>query len=105
MLVFGFNSLRMFKLTDKIFVNWVDMSQFNVLDNVGTLSDPRGSQVEGMHQTVGCLGSFGLNLKLRSWGLKVGGWGYAPDFCIIHYSHNDKDCIRIQMQLLVESFS
>jgi hypothetical protein len=47
------------------------MSQVNGLDNVGILSVPRGSR----------------------------GWGYAPNFCMWHYSHIDKDCIPVHTML------
>jgi hypothetical protein len=73
MLVFDFNSLGRFHLTDGIFVKFFDMSQVNVFDNVGTLSAPRGSRVGGLHQIVG-LGSFVLNLKLKGWGLGICTW-------------------------------
>ena len=50
-----------------IFFGWVDISQVKGLDYVGTLSVPRGST----------------------------GWGFAQDFCMWHYSHNDKYCISV----------
>jgi hypothetical protein len=53
-----FACLERFGWTGWIFVGWIDISQVKGLDNVGTLSVPRGSRGWGYAHISGCLGKF-----------------------------------------------